>query len=88
MPQTYRSADDKIIDVSIVVVSFNTKDVTRRCLEHVQQHAAAIRQEVFVVDNASTDGSADMVQTEFPRVQLIRQDKNRGFVVNGSLLGR
>ena len=79
MPQTYRSDDDKIIDVSIVVVSFNTKDVTRQCLEHVQQHAAEIRQEVFVVDKASTDGSADMVQNEFPWVQLIRLDKNRGF---------
>ncbi len=79
MPHTYRSADDKIIDVSMVIVSFNTKEVTRRCLEHVQQHAAEIRHEVFVVDNASTDGSADMVQTEFPGVQLIRLDQNRGF---------
>ena len=68
MPHKYRSDNDKIIDVSIVIVSFNTKDVTRRCLEHVQQHAAEIRHEVFVVDNASTDGSADMVQTEFPGV--------------------
>ena len=79
MPHTHRSAEDEIIDVSIVIVSFNTSDVTRQCLEHVQKHAAEIRQEVFVVDNASTDGSADMVQREFPWVQLIRLDKNRGF---------
>jgi GT2 family glycosyltransferase len=79
MPHTYRPADDKIIDVSMVIVSFNTKEVTRRCLEHVQRHAAEIRHEVFVVDNASTDGSADMVQNEFPGVQLIRLDQNRGF---------
>ena len=79
MPHRYRSDDDKIIDVSIVIVSFNTRDVTRRCLEHLQRHAAAVRHEVFVVDNASTDGSADMVQEEFPGVRLIRLDKNRGF---------
>ena len=70
---------DNTVDVSIVIVSFNTKEVTRQCLEHVQRHAAGIRHEVFVVDNASTDGSADMVQVEFPWVQLIRLDKNRGF---------
>jgi hypothetical protein len=79
MPHKSLSADDKIIDLSIVIVSFNTRDVTRQCLEHVQKHAAEVRQEVFVVDNASTDGSADMVQAEFPWVQLIRLDKNRGF---------
>jgi len=79
MPHPYRSDSDEIIDVSIVIVSFNTKDVTRQCLEHVQRHAAGMRHEVFVVDNASTDGSADMVQTKFPWVQLIRLDKNRGF---------
>jgi GT2 family glycosyltransferase len=70
---------DNTVDVSIVIVSFNTKEVTRQCLEHVQRHATGIRHEVFVVDNASTDGSADMVQVEFPWVQLIRLDKNRGF---------
>jgi len=79
MPQPYLPVDDKIIDVSIVIVSFNTRDVTRRCLEYVHKHAAEIRREVFVVDNASTDGSADMVQKEFPWVQLMRLDKNRGF---------
>jgi GT2 family glycosyltransferase len=79
MPQPYRTDGNEIVDVSIVIVSFNTKDVTRQCLEHVQRHTAGIRHEVFVVDNASTDGSADMVQTEFPWVQLIRLDQNRGF---------
>jgi len=67
------------MDVSIVIVSFNTKEVTRQCLEYVQKHAAAVRHEVLVVDNASEDGSADMVAAEFPRAHLIRQDENKGF---------
>ena len=79
MPHRSLSVDDGIIDVSIVIVSFNTRDVTRQCLEHVQKHAAGVRQEVFVVDNASTDGSADMVAAEFPGAHLIRSDENRGF---------
>jgi GT2 family glycosyltransferase len=71
--------DKETIDVSIVIVSFNTKEITRQCLEYVQKHAAAVRHEVLVVDNASEDGSADMVAAEFPRAHLIRQDENRGF---------
>ena len=71
--------DEETIDVSIVIVSFNTKEVTRQCLEHVQKHAAAVRHEVLVVDNASGDGSADMVAAEFPRVHLIRSNENKGF---------
>jgi GT2 family glycosyltransferase len=79
MPHAYLSADNDIIDLSIVIVSFNTRDVTRQCLEHVRKHAAAVRHEVLVVDNASGDGSADMVAAEFPAAHLIRSDKNRGF---------
>jgi len=69
----------KQVDVSIVIVSFNTRSLTRQCLENIQQYAKGIRHEVFVVDNASTDGSADMVETDFPWVQLIRLAENRGF---------
>ena len=79
MPHRSLSVDDGIIDVSIVIVSFNTRDVTRECLEHVRMHAAAVRHEVLVVDNASADGSADMVAAEFPEAHLIRSDENRGF---------
>jgi len=43
VPHTDLSVDNEIIDVSIVIVSFNTKDVTRQCLEHVRKHAAAVK---------------------------------------------
>ena len=77
-PKTSNTPDNPI-DVSIVIVSFNTRDVTRQCLEHVHAHATGVRHEVLVVDNASADGSADMVAAEFPSVQLIRLEENRGF---------
>jgi GT2 family glycosyltransferase len=79
VPDIHTNTNDNPIDVSIVIVSFNTRDVTRQCLEFVRQHAAAVRHEVLVVDNASGDGSADMVAAEFPRAQLIRSPENKGF---------
>jgi N-acetylglucosaminyl-diphospho-decaprenol L-rhamnosyltransferase len=60
--------------VSVVVVSYNTRDKLRRCLECIESH-----HQVVVVDNASSDGSAEMVETEFPHVHLIRNADNVGF---------
>ena len=60
--------------VTVVVVSYNTRDKLRRCLSCIEAE-----HEVIVVDNASNDGSAEMVATEFPSVRLIRNRTNRGF---------
>lgn len=60
--------------VTVIVVSFNTVDHLRRCLG-----ALSDRHETIVVDNASSDGSADMVAHEFPHVHLIRNRANVGF---------
>jgi GT2 family glycosyltransferase len=67
------------LDVSVVIVSFNTRDVLRECLASVFRETREVSFEVIVVDNASADGSADMVATEFPQVRLIRNTENRGF---------
>lgn len=61
------------IDVSIIIVSFNTKDLLRACLAQV---AAG---EIIVVDNGSVDGSVEMVKKEFPNIVLIANSENRGF---------
>jgi GT2 family glycosyltransferase len=61
-------------NVSVVVVSFNTKEKLRRCLACVERE-----HELIVVDNASTDGSVEMVRSEFPHVRLIQNEQNRGF---------
>ena len=47
--------------VSVIVVSFNTREKLRRCLQCIEPH-----HEILVVDNASEDGSAEMVRTDFP----------------------
>lgn len=60
--------------VSVVVVNFNTKDALRRCLDSIEAH-----HETIVVDNASTDGSSEMVAKDFPGVRLIPNDANVGF---------
>jgi GT2 family glycosyltransferase len=68
------------LDLSIVVVSWNTKDLLRDCLASIYAQAPAADFEVILVDNASTDGSAEMASGEFPSVRLIRNPDNRGFV--------
>ena len=67
------------MDLSIVIVSWNTRELLRGCLASVDEAAADRAFEVFVVDNASTDGSDRMVEREFPRARLIRNPDNRGF---------
>jgi GT2 family glycosyltransferase len=72
------------IDLSVVVVSYNTRDVLRHCLHTLRREAGEISYETLVVDNASCDGSADMVQTEFPDVRLIRSPINLGFAAGNN----
>ncbi len=67
-----------MIDLSIVVVNWNVRDHLRRCLISIFA-AGPTGLEVIVVDNASTDGSPDMIRAEFPRVTLIANRDNRGF---------
>jgi N-acetylglucosaminyl-diphospho-decaprenol L-rhamnosyltransferase len=65
-------------EVSVIIVSWNTKDILLDCLRSLYAQTAATIQ-VIVVDNASSDGSADAVETEFPQATLIRSDENLGF---------
>jgi len=66
-------------DVTVVIVSFNTRDVLRECLQSVFRETGSLRVQVIVVDNASTDGSPAMVTQEFQDVLLIRSEINLGF---------
>ena len=65
--------------ISVVIVSYNTRQLLADCLSTLQTETANIASEIFVVDNNSTDGSAEMVEQEFPSVQLIRSQVNLGF---------
>jgi len=65
--------------VSVVIVSWNTKVLLMRCLESIFTFPPDNGVEVFVVDNASSDGSAEMVRQSFPQVGLIENQENIGF---------
>jgi len=67
------------LDVSIVIVSWNTRDILRGCLKAMYAQTKGIALEVIVVDNASTDGSVETLETQFPQVKLIRNSENLGF---------
>jgi GT2 family glycosyltransferase len=66
-------------DVSIVIVSLNTRDLLRECLQSVIRTGSSLRIQVIVIDNNSTDGSAAMVEHDFPYAVLIRSKVNLGF---------
>lgn len=66
-------------DLSLIIVSWNVKDNLRTCLASLFHHLPSGRFEVWVVDNASADGSVDMVKQAFPQVHLIANSTNRGF---------
>ncbi len=65
--------------LSICIVNWNTCDLLRACLRSIQTYPPSEPYEVIVVDNASTDGSAEMVCREFPEVILIANKENRGY---------
>lgn len=66
-------------ELSIIIVNWNTRDLLRDCLNSIYAETRQTSFEVFVVDNASSDSSAEMVQGEFPQVKLIENEKNLGF---------
>ena len=68
-----------IPDVSVCIVNWNCRELLRACLASLHQQEQGVRIETIVVDNASSDGAADMVAAEFPEVILIRNAENRGF---------
>ncbi len=74
-----RDCDQLDIDVSILVVSYNTKDLTQAALESIQQQTRQVNAEVIVVDNASTDGSAEALKDHSAVSKFIPLDDNIGF---------
>ncbi len=68
------------IDISVVILNWNTERLLRRCLTSLlQDNSTGIVLEIIVVDNASEDGSRKMVTSEFPEVHLVGNKKNIGF---------
>jgi GT2 family glycosyltransferase len=72
-------------DLSIIVVNWNTRDLLRACLASLPAATAGLNTEILVVDNASGDGSPDMVRAEFPEAVLIESGGNLGFSAGNNL---
>jgi hypothetical protein len=73
------------VDVSIVIVNYNTRELVRACLDSLVAGAAGVLCETFVVDNASTDGSAGVVAERFADVRLLCNPDNCGFAAANNL---
>jgi GT2 family glycosyltransferase len=71
--------------LSILIVSWNTRDLLQACLASIRRHPSREPYEVIVVDNASSDGSAELVRDQFPEVTLLAQDRNLGYAEGNNL---
>jgi GT2 family glycosyltransferase len=80
----HRVENSKPMDISVIVVNFNTKNLLRNCLHSVYETIRNISFEVLVVDNASPDGSLTMLREEFLQVKVIENPKNRGFAAGNN----
>jgi GT2 family glycosyltransferase len=76
------------MDLSILVISYNTRALTLACLRSVYEQTKGLEFELFVLDNASSDGSADAIATEFTDVKLIRSEQNVGFARGNNVLAK
>ena len=68
-----------LINISVIVVNWNTKDLLKKCLDSVYRTIDNLIIEVIVVDNASTDGSLAMLENDFPLAIKINNQENKGF---------
>jgi len=66
-------------DISVCIVNMNNRDLLEQCLESICRTTRQASTEIFVVDNCSSDGSAEMIQARYPEVRLIRNDRILGY---------
>ena len=73
------------MDISFVIVNWNTRDLLLQCLASIHQTAADMDFEVWLVDNASSDGSVGAARTAYPNTHIIENDRNLGFAAANNL---
>ena len=74
-----------MLDLSVIIVNWNSKDYVRKCLSSLFKHCPHISMEVVVVDGASFDGCDEMLAREFPTVKFVQSKKNVGFAKANNL---
>jgi GT2 family glycosyltransferase len=73
------------LDLSIIIINWKSVDLLRQCLRSLDDNLAGISSEILVIDNASYDGCAEMVASEFSSVTFFQSDKNLGFAAANNL---
>jgi GT2 family glycosyltransferase len=68
-----------ISDLSIIIVSFNTREILKNCINSIYETVKNLSYEIIVVDNASSDGSPELIEKEFKNIILIKNKQNLGF---------
>ncbi len=76
------------LDLSIQIVNWNAREHLRQCLRSILEHPPSVPYEILVLDNASWDGSAQMLEKEFPEVRLLVSEQNLGFSKGHNLLAQ
>jgi GT2 family glycosyltransferase len=76
------------LDLSVIIVNWNTKDLLLKCLASIYDTFHDLRHEVWLVDNASTDGSVAAAQERFPQIRVIQNSRNLGFAAANNLAFR
>jgi N-acetylglucosaminyl-diphospho-decaprenol L-rhamnosyltransferase len=66
------------MDLSIIIVNWNSKEFLNQCLVSLTEQVCELSFEVIVIDNASFDGTGDLIQDQFPWVEFIQGDENVG----------
>jgi N-acetylglucosaminyl-diphospho-decaprenol L-rhamnosyltransferase len=82
-PAEARGSDGPVLDV--VVVSYRSRDLLESCLASLREHAPDASYAVYVVDNASDDGTVEMVRSGFREAELIASDRNLGFAAANNI---
>lgn len=67
------------LDMSVCIVNWRTREPLRNCLESLASNTEGLALQIIVVDNASGDGSAEMVASDYPHIELIANDENAGY---------
>jgi GT2 family glycosyltransferase len=73
-------------DLTVVIVTYRVRDLTRACLESVRVAAAGHKVDVHLVENGSGDGTLEMVAAEFPEVRLVDAGENLGFIRGNNVI--
>ena len=73
------------MELSVIIVTWNALEFTRECLKTIDNQEIGVPMEVIVVDNASSDGTPQMLREGFPHVRLIESQENRGFAAGNNI---